>query len=286
MLASAPTFPRKDGHIVDILIAERAPRLHASPLWPLLKPALYRMLDYAGARAMADAIAPMGGREALDYVSALLNVKFEARGLDRIPRTGRLVVICNHPTGLADGIAVYDALKTIRPDALYYANSDAHRVTPRFDEVLIPVEWVEGKRTRERTRVTLSRSQQAFEEERALVVFPAGRIARKGNDGRLTDPPWQPTAVSLSRKYHAPIVPIHVAGPWSWMFNTLDGVSSELRDITLFHELLNKQGRTFELTVGYPIRPEDLDPEAAPATLALKHYVERALPTDPDAPFA
>ena len=40
-------------HIVDILIAERAPHLRASPLWPVLRPLLYRMLDYAKARAMA-----------------------------------------------------------------------------------------------------------------------------------------------------------------------------------------------------------------------------------------
>lgn len=285
MTAPRPPDPSNDGHIIDVLIAERAPRLRASPLWPLLKPALYRLLDYAKARDMADAIAPLSGREAMEYVSRLLDVRFEARGMDRIPRSGRIVVVCNHPTGLADGVAVYDALKTVRPDALYYANSDAHRVAPGFDDLLIPVEWVEGKRTRERTRVTLTRSQEAFEAERALVIFPAGRIARKGKDGRLTDPLWQPTAVSLARKYHAPIVPIHVAGPYSWLFNAFDGVSQELRDITLFHELLNKTGRTFRLTVGYPIRPEDLRAEAVPATAALKRYIERDLPRDLGASF-
>jgi len=36
---------------------------------------------------------------------------------------------------------------------VFYANSDAHRVCPRFDETLIPVEWVAAKRTRERTRL-------------------------------------------------------------------------------------------------------------------------------------
>lgn len=280
MTASAPE------HIVDVLIAERAPRLCASPLWPLLKPALYRLLDYAGARAMADAIAPMSGRDAMQYVSSLLQVRFEATGLERVPPRGRIVVVCNHPSGLADGVAVYDALKTIRPDALYFANSDAHRIVPAFDDVLIPVEWVEAKRTRERTRVTLTRSQAAFEAERALVVFPAGRIARAGKDGRLADPPWQPTAVSLARKYHAPIVPIHVGAPPSRMFNALDRVSSELRDITLFHELLNKKGGQFRLTVGWPIGAEALRAEAIQATAALKRHVERDLMRDPDARFA
>ncbi|MCA3758677.1 MAG: acyltransferase, partial [Phenylobacterium sp.] len=30
-------------HIVDVLIAERAPRLAASPAWPLARPLLYRL---------------------------------------------------------------------------------------------------------------------------------------------------------------------------------------------------------------------------------------------------
>src|SRR5512146_2367058 len=150
---AAPTRPRR--HIVDVLIEERAPKLSSSPVWPLVRPALYRLLDYRKARAMADAIAPMTGREALEYVSGLLQVKVEISGLDRLPAEGRSIVVANHPTGIADGIAVYDALKAARPDMVFYANSDAHRVSPRLSEVLIPVEWVEDKRTRERTRLTL-----------------------------------------------------------------------------------------------------------------------------------
>jgi hypothetical protein len=45
-------------------------------------------------------------------------------------------VVCNHPTGIADGVAVYDVLKAVRPDLCFYANSDAHRVSPRLGEVL------------------------------------------------------------------------------------------------------------------------------------------------------
>jgi hypothetical protein len=61
-------------HIVDVLIAERAPRLASSPAWPLARPLLYRLLNYRRARQMADAVAPMGGHEALDFVSRLLEV--------------------------------------------------------------------------------------------------------------------------------------------------------------------------------------------------------------------
>jgi len=287
-LSPAPALARARGgeHIVDTLILERAPRLSSTPVWPLVKPLLYRMLDYGKARRMADAIAPMPGREALDYVSDLLALKVTARGLERLPRQGRLVVVCDHPTGIADGVAVYDAIREIRPDVCFYANSDAHRVAPRFDEVLIPVEWVEAKRTRERTRLTLQLTKEALEAERCLVIFPSGRLARRGADGLLSDPPWAPTAISLARRHEAPVAPIHVTGPWSSLFHFFDRFSPELRDITLFHELLNKRGRAFALTVGAAIPPEALAGEAAEVTERLKTYVERVLPAHPEQPFA
>jgi putative hemolysin len=273
-------------HIVDVLIAERAPKLAKSPAWPVLRPLLYALLDYGKARRMAEAIAPMPGRAALDYVSDLLALKVRASGLDRLPASGRLVVVCNHPTGIADGVAVFDTLKALRPDICFYANADAHRVVPRFGEVLIPVEWVEAKRTRERTRATLNLTREALEAERCLVIFPAGRLARREPDGVLRDPTWMSSALSLARKYEAPVLPVHLAGPYSAMFHFFHGFSEELRDITLFHELLNKRGRAFDLIVGPLIAPDALDGDPVEVTQRLKTYVEATLRGDRDRPFA
>lgn len=280
--AGAVQAPRSaEPHIVDTLIAERAPRLTNSRFWPLVKPSLYRLLDYRKARAMAETIEETGGRAALEHVSGLLGLQVEARGLEQLPIAGRVIIVANHPTGIGDGVAVYDAIKALRPDIVFYANADAHRVCRRFDEVLIPVEWVEEKRSRDRMRLTLALTRDAMEAERALMIFPAGRLAVKGADGRLSDPPWMSSAVSIARKYDAPIIPIHLEGPWSTLFHLFNRFSRELRDITLFHELLNKRGRRFSLTVGAPIDPKALPRDAEQATEVLKRYVERQLPIDP-----
>ena len=271
-------------HIVDTLIRERAPRLSGSPTWPVLRPALYAMLGYRQARLLAEAIADLSGTQALDFISDWLALKVTARGLERVPAQGRLIVIVNHPTGLADGVAVDDALRPVRPDLCYFANADALRVGPRLGEVFIPVEWVEAKRTRERTRLTVKLAQAALEAERAIVIFPAGRIARR-RKGVLADPAWAASAVSLARRYRAPILPIHLQGPPSTLFRLFDHVSPELRDITLFHELFNKRGGAFALTIG-PLVPAHLIGDPAPDVVRLKAYVEQVLPSHPDQPFA
>ncbi|MFJ6025325.1 GNAT family N-acetyltransferase [Brevundimonas sp. NPDC092305] len=284
MTAASPAVP--EPHICDVLIAERAPRLTASAAWPLVRPVLYKLLNYGAARRMADAVQPMSGAEALDYMSDLLDLKVSVLNPDRIPAHGRCIIVANHPTGIADGIAVFDAVRARRADAVFFANADAVRVSPRLGEAIIPVEWVTEKRTREKTRATLEAARAAFEAERCVVMFPAGRLARVGKDGSVIDPEWAPTAASLARKYNAPVVPIHVSGPYSRLFHLFDRVSQELRDITLFHELLNKRRKPFHLKIGKPIPPSRLDIDAARATYALKAFTERVLPSQPDADFA
>jgi putative hemolysin len=274
----------RDRHIVDVLIEERAPGLAGHWSWPVLRPALNALLGYDKAVRMADTIAPMPGDDALRFVSELLAVQLSMKGAERVPQGGRCIVVSNHPTGIADGIAVYDALRPMRPDVCFFANADAHRVCPGFHDSLIAVEWVLAKRTPAKTRETLRAALKALQDERPLVIFPAGRLAREV-DGKLTDPEWTPTGVSLARKHGAPIVPIHLSGPWSFWFHFFDGVSKELRDITLFHELLNKKGRLFELTIGAPISPDALDGEPNLVTERLKRYVEEDLKQSPDAIF-
>ena len=281
---AATACGQTEPHIVDTLIAERAPGLRASWAWPLAKPVLYALLGYRKARAMADRVAAVGGAQAMDDVSGLLDLRVTASGLQRIPASGRLIVVVNHPTGLADGVAVDDVLKRVRPGRIYFANADARRVSPRLDDIFIPVEWVEAKRTRDTIRLTVRRAQQALDAERALVIFPAGRISRR-HGAVLADPPWAASALSLARRHGAPVLPMHLAGPPSRLFRLFDHVSSELRDITLFHELLNKHGGAFRLTIG-PLIPPDAIGHPDETTGRLKAYVEEVLPLHPDQPFA
>ena len=282
----APSPTRPEPHICDVLIAERAPRLTRSLFWPVIRPILYKLLNYRAAVRMADAVRPLTGAEALDYMSDLMDLRVAVMNPERIPVGGRCIIVANHPTGIADGIAVFDAIRARRADAVFFANADALRVSPRLGEAVIPVEWVVAKRTREKTRATLLAAKEAFEAERCVVMFPAGRLSRVAPDGSVTDPEWAATAASLARKYNAPVVPVHVAGPKSTLFHLFDRVSPELRDITLFHELLNKKKKAFQLKVGRPIPPSRLDIDSVKATYGLKAFTERVLPSQPDADFA
>lgn len=278
LLPAAPA----PAHIVDQLIAERATRLTSHRLWPLLRPLLFRFLHYRQAVRMADEIAQLPGWEALQYLSDLLKLDVDVRNRERIPTSGGFILACSHPTGIADGIAVFDLLKPVRRDIAIFANRDAIRVSPRFSDTIIPVEWRAGEKSLSKSRDTLTRTARAFQDQEAVVLFPSGRIAFWNGD-HLAERPWQPSLVTLARRYNVPIVPVNVVSRNSPLFYLVSRKSTELRDMTVFHELLNKKGKRFELTVGKAIHPDQLDGDVTDLTERLQDHTVNRLRADADA---
>lgn len=261
-------------HIVEELIAERAPKLLAKPrLFKAIKPALYKMLAYDSAVEMVDKVGPLTGREAFTQVTDNIRPRTEVQDMSNLPETGACIIIANHPTGLADGIAVFQAIRERRPDHVYLANADALRVIPKCKDLIIPVEWVKSKRTHAKARNTLLAVKAALKEERCVVIFPSGALATLSWRG-LVDRPWQSSAAMLARKYKAPIIPLKIKARNSVLYYVLSAISGELRDITLFYELLNKKGQNFKLKFGTTIPPEEIEKNADLATAEIRRIVE------------
>ncbi len=258
-------------HIIDILLEERCEKMHAHPLWPIYKRVLYPILRYREAVKMANEMHGKTGMGILNHVSDLLTLNVTTQNIDIIPKTGRIIVASTHPTGIADGVAMFDALKNHRPDMMVFANRDAIRAAPQLGEMIIPVEWVEKKRTRQRSRETLIETKHAFETEKCIVIFPSGRLAYM-KDRILTEQDWMNSVVNLARKYKCDVIPVHMAARNSWLYYWFRNLGTELRDITLFNELLNKKKKPFHLTFGKRISWEDLSGDADRVTTALRAH--------------
>ena len=271
-------------HIVDMLIAERGEQVMSSPWWPLIRPFAHKILRYRSAVGMADTIAPMEAGAVFDHLSGLLTLNVTTLGLDRVPASGPVVLVSNHPTGIADGIALYDAIKPRRRDLSIFANRDAIRINPRLADMIVPVEWREDFKTREKTKETLRIAANAFSSQRVVVLFPSGRLAY-WHEGKLTERPWMTSALALARKNKAPIIPVHMGGRNSGLFYFLARVSTELRDMTVFNELLNKKDAEFRVHFGKPISPEALEGDLAEHTARLRVHCAETLASAPDAEF-
>ena len=259
-------------HIVDVLIEERAQRLTKSPLWPLYRAILFPLLLHGPAVKMADAVAGLSARGVFDYVSDLLRLNLMVEGLENLPENGRVLIASTHPTGIPDGVAMFDAIKQRRSDMVFFANRDAARATPGISEMIIPVEWTPEKRTILRSRETLVSAIKAFHNERCVVLFPSGRLAFMDQQKKLTEQEWLPSVAIFARKYDCAIVPAHIEARNSALYYWFWNLNTELRDITLFHELLNKKGKTYKITFGAPIEPEALKGEPPLVAAALRKH--------------
>ena len=270
---SAPAAP----HIVDTLIEERARQLRTNPVtWFLIQRLLYPALRYKAAIQMADAIASLSGREVFGFIGNKLNLKLEIGGLEHVPREGACMIVANHPTGIVDGIALFEALKGRRDDLCFVANRDALRVSPGLAVVVIPVEGVMEKRTLAKTREMWRLTRAAFDQGRAVVMFPSGRVAQL-RGFRLVDRAWQSAAIAFATRNKIPIVPLHIEAWNSWIYYLFSRTSAELRDMTLFNELLNKKGTKFILRFGPQIEHSDLGGDPEQEIVRLRRYIEDRL---------
>lgn len=190
----------------------------------------------------------------MDEMARLLALDVEATGLENIPRSGPALVVANHPTGIADGIMLWSLLAPIRPDLFFYANCDILRVLPQMETIIAPVEWREEKRSHGKTRETMAYTRKAIDEGRVGVIFPSGRLAKR-RGLKLHERPWMASAAMIARKFDLPVIPINIRARNSVLFYLFDLIHPTLRDITLFHETLNKGSQPYRMTVGQPISP-------------------------------
>jgi putative hemolysin len=254
----------------DPLIEERAPWLSRPGFGPrVARRLLDRMLSFDRTVALATDFRDVPAPQIMDRLGVLLARDVEVIGLGNIPRHGAALIVSNHPTGIGDGIMLWHALAQARPDLFIYANADILRILPQFEEIICPVEWRPEKRTHAKTRETMAYTRRAIEAGRLGVIFPSGRLAKR-HGLRLHEREWMASAAMIARKFDLPVIPVNVRARNSWLFYVFDLIHPTLRDITLFHETLNKDRQPFRITVGEPISPRALPVPSEVAIEVLK----------------
>ncbi len=257
-------------HRIDPLIAERAPWLFNGALTSRAALAgLERLLGYGRTVALAERFETMQTRRIMAEMGTMLAREVTASGLGHIPTHGPALIVANHPTGIADGIILHHLISQVRPDLFIYANSDILRVLPQMSELILPVEWRAEKRTHAKTRETMAATQTALSEGRLGVIFPSGRLAKR-RGLQLYERPWMPSAAMIARKFDLPVIPVNLRARNSALFYLFDLIHPTLRDITLFHETLNKDRQPYRIRVGRPIEPADLPQKSEEAISVLR----------------
>jgi len=183
--------------------------------------------------------------EALD-----IDYRITAEDLERIPRTGPVVIVANHPFGAVEGLILADLLGKIRPDVRIMANFLLKGI-PELHRKLIAVDPFAGKDAARRNVRPLRDCIRWLKGGGALVVFPAGEVAHLDLRRRqVADPEWSANLAGLVRASGASVLPVFFRGQNGPVFHALGLMHPRFRTTMLARELLNKRQRKIELGIG------------------------------------
>ena len=267
---------------IDPLIQERAPWVYRPGAHiRIARGLLHLLLGYDECIRRAEEIKHMPADQLMDALAESIALNVDVKGVEQVPDSGPAMVVCNHPTGIADGIILWSVLRKRRPDLFFFANRDAIRVMPQLDAMIAPVEWRVEKRSVGANREKLTYAANAFKQDRLAVLFPSGRLAKR-RGLRLYERPWLPSAAMLARKYKLPVVPMHITARNSALFYLFDAMHPTLRDVTLFHEVINKDNHTFKIRTGRPLDGATLSKDSDLATQELYRATMRAAAEEAD----
>jgi len=194
------------------------------------------------------------------------NIKYvvDETNLKNISPKGSCVFICNHPTGMLDGIVLIDLISRVRPDVKFLGNFLLGRMDV-LSQFFIEVDPFDASNTH-----NIKGIKAALEHVKAgncLAVFPAGEVSTV-HGFRIQDKKWPHSMMKLIRKVNVPIIPMFMSGKNSPSFHIWGFFHPFLRTMQLIRQFNRKDNTTVRVAIGAPILP------VRTATLNAKEYAD------------
>jgi putative hemolysin len=198
------------------------------------------------------------GHEFCEAAVNYLEMKIVVNGIERIPKTGPVVITMNHPLGGMDAIAFIHALQNHRKDLKFIVNDVLMHLT-NLQPFFVGVN--KYGRNEKSARVQI---MELFQSDHAICIFPAGLVSRKSK-GIVKDLEWKKTFMTYALKYQIPILPVYIEGELSPFFYRLSnsrkliGMKTNIEMLYLANELFKQRKKTITFEIGELIYGSNLD---------------------------
>lgn len=197
-------------------------------------------------------------RGVLEY----LDVRVRVDGECNLPAAGsRCVMVCNHPMGGLDGIAIIANVGAAYGGNVRFLVNDLLMAVTPLAEVFLPINKF-GRQSRHSAEMI----ELAYRGDGEILSFPAGLCSRMQPDGRVEDLKWQKSFVMKAVEYERDVVPMYFDGCNSRLFYRAAkwrkrlGIRFNFEQMLLPREMMKCRGREFVLYVGKPIPWQTLKP--------------------------
>ena len=207
-------------------------------------------------KRLYDAYRAEGGtgafwHDALNRLDITLNYRPET--LEKMPGTGPLIVVANHPFGVLDGLVACHLVSMRRPDVKLMAHATFERA-PELRPFLLPIHF-DGASTALRENVAARQAALGhLSDGGAIVIFPAGRVSTAPSVfGSATDAPWKLFVAAMVQRSDATILPLFFHGQNSWLFHLASRLGEAWREALLLRELARRIGKEVSVNIGDPV---------------------------------
>lgn len=253
----------------DQVIEEQLPKLKNNRL--LFKPArsiLRFLLNEKECQRFAEQYPHLEGidfvEQVLDYFDFSYSVFDKEK--ERIPATGRVVIIANHPIGSLDGLALLKCVSEVRPDVKAIANDLLMTIKP-LQKMLLPVNNMGGNTPKE----NLNNIFNYLNNDGAIIIFPSGEVSRLKPNG-VKDGRWHSGFYRMAKTTKAPILPIFVDGKNSAMFYSASMIYKPLATMLLMREMFKQRKKSVKLRIGEAIPYDNYANDNLPLKTKIKLF--------------
>lgn len=188
-----------------------------------------------------------------------IQVKTPVEQLENIPKEGSIVVVCNHPHGLVDGVVLAWLLSKRREDFQIITRALLNGVSVAEKNLLS----ISFPHEEDAVRKNLKTRKEALTNVRnghCVGVFPAGTVCTsKTAFGPVVEAEWGKFTSKLILQTNAQVVPIFFQGSNSRMFQIANRISDTCRQSLLMYEIKKAFHKAQAPIVGKPIGRDTLD---------------------------
>jgi putative hemolysin len=245
---------------------------YADPTFPLPKRALIRAIETMTGQPRLKRLYLENRRNPVPgesfFAAAVrklqLDVHFDRERLARLPASGPVVVVANHPYGVLDGLVIGWLVEQVRRDFLILTNAVLLNA-PDVNAYLLPVDFAGTPEALETNLRTRAIARDHLDRGGCIIVFPAGAVSTSPDKlGRkpAQDAPWQPFTAQLIQRSRATVMPFFFGGQNSRLFQIASHINVALRLSLIFKEVRDRIGTTLPVVVGDPIAWQTIEASA------------------------
>lgn len=208
--------------------------------------------------------------------------------LERIPQSGPVVLVANHPHGLVDGMILADLIGRRRDDYRILTRALLTGIDEAAASYMIPVPFPHQEDAQRKMVEMRARAMEHLGQGGLVALFPSGVVATSDRMfGPAIEAEWNPFTAKMIRMSGATIVPLSFPGANSRWYQIANRISPVLRQGLLLHEVAHAFDKPQRPVIGHAIPPAQWEsPIASPRQFMadLRAHV-LALKDEPDRRF-